>query len=203
MQKNKTPEDYLAEVWVLAVTRENETDKKTPVNNKALGATGENEGSIYEHLPVVVTPPTEVKKMEVPYVTKLLEAYGSAENTDTFSKSSPSFPKYQAHFGRQREDFYAAESVRLSARKMFGEADPDHFEALMKEVYNVIIEIYETDYDNGLLRLKAVLDKATGNDVSVYWLKRRTAWIGASQKKGVCHMLANVNTIKSWVLING
>ncbi|MDR2559219.1 MAG: hypothetical protein LBC86_06730 [Oscillospiraceae bacterium] len=72
-KQNKTPEDYLAEVWVLAVTRNNESMKsKVPVKTRVSGASIKSEEPIYEHLPVVLTPPVEIKDIEIPYVVKLM-----------------------------------------------------------------------------------------------------------------------------------
>ena len=48
-------------------------------------------------------------------------------------------------------------------------------------------------------KLLAVLAQATHIRIDRCWLCRDTDWIGNSQRKGVCHILANDGTIWKWV----
>ena len=152
----------------------------------------------------IITPPDEVVEYELSYIKKLMAAYGEAEGIVGFSKENLEQydHKYGEHFKRQRKDFYAAESVRQGTRETYGETDPDQFEVLKEETYDGIIDVWEQDYVNGYIRLNMVLAQATQIRIDRCWLCRDTDWIGNSQKKGVCHILANDDSIKRWVNTN-
>ena len=47
--------------------------------------------------------------------------------------------------------------------------------------------------------MNAVLQKATETSVGATWLSERYEGRINNAKKGVCHVLANDDTIKSWV----
>jgi len=103
------------------------------------------------------------------------------------------------HYKRQRKDFYAAESVRQGTRETYGDTDPDQFEVLKEETYDGVIDVWEQKHLNGYIRLNAVLAQATHIRIDRCWLCRDTDWIGNSQRKGVCHILANDGIITKWV----
>jgi len=191
--KRSSPADYLARVFLIAVTVG--TNKKT-IEPKPKPAD--------ENQPLNLTsPPDEVAPIEMLYVKKCMEAYGSAANMMEFSKELfPQFKAYEKHFKRQRKDFYIAESVRRNTRDVYGEAEPDHFNALKKDIYSGIVDKYEEEYDDGLKRMSAVLQKATETGVGATWLNERYECVIGDTKKGVCHILANEDTIKSWVVVD-
>ena len=148
-----------------------------------------------------ITPPDEVAEYELLYISKLMAAYGEAEGIADFSKEmmKQHDRKYGEHYKRQRKDFYAAESVRQGTRETYGDTDPDQFEVLKEETYDGVIEVWEQEHQNGYIRLNAVLAQAAVIRIDRCWLCRDTDWIGNSQKKGICHILANDDTIKRWV----
>ena len=148
--------------------------------------------------PETLTPPEDLTEEELPYVTELLAAYANAEGLDELTRDElETYQKYKKNFGRQRKDYYAAESVRRGTREAFGASDPDQFETLKEETHDGIIEIHERDYDHGFARLNAVMSQAAIVPISKCAL-RETDWIGNSEKKGVCHFLVNDRRIK-WV----
>ena len=58
---------------------------------------------------------------------------------------------------------------------------------------------YRKRYDNGYDRLIAVLEKITNTTVDLSTLNQIRNLIGNMEKKGICHILVNDGTIKSWV----
>jgi hypothetical protein len=148
-----------------------------------------------------IAPPEEVAEQEILYIKKLMDVYREAEGIAEFSRDTLKQydSKYGEHFKRQRKDFYAAESVRQGTRETYGETDPDQFEVLKEETYDGVIDVWEQYYSNGLVRLNTVLAQAAQIRIDRCWLCRDTDWIGNSQKKGVCHILANDDKIKRWV----
>jgi hypothetical protein len=192
--KRNNPADFLARAFLLAIT----VGTNKVVVETAVKPT--REGQQLD----VMTPPEEVALIEMMYVTKCMEAYGSAAHLTEFSEELlPDYPNYRRHFSRQRKDFYIAESVRRNTRDVYEESEPDHFNALMKDVHSGIIEKYEEDYDDGYKRMSAVLQKATETGIGATWLNERYEGVINDTKKGVCHILANEDTIKSWVEIDG
>lgn len=150
--------------------------------------------------PSTLTPPEEIESNEMVYVTELLSAYADAENLDELSKESlSSYPKYKMDFERRRKDYYAAESIRRGSRDIFGETDPDQFSVLKNETYDGIIDVYSNNYPHGFARLNGVMAQAAVIRVDKCLLSRLPDWIGASEKKGVCHILVNEGKIKGWV----
>ena len=150
--------------------------------------------------PSTITTPGEIESHEMVYVTELLSAYADAEGLDELSKESlPSYPKYKRDFERRRKDYYAAESIRRGSRDIFGETDPDQFDVLKDETYDGVIDVYSNDYPHGFARLNGVMAQAAIIRVDKCLLSRLPDWIGASEKKGVCHVLVNDGKIRGWV----
>lgn len=153
--------------------------------------------------PPPLTPPEEIQKHELTYVTKLLAAYAEAEKlTDLSKELLDRYPRYKKDFERRRKDYYAAETVRRDARDIFGMTEPDQFETLKEETYNGIIDIYYNDFKHGFARMNGVMAHAAVIQVNKCWLCEPLKWVGASEKKGVCHILVNDGEIEGWVLRN-
>ena len=146
----------------------------------------------------VSVPPTP-NASEERYVIALLSVYGETENIEDFSlKVLENYPKHKEHFQRQRQDFYAAETVRRNARDLYLNDEKDQFQVLKDEIYVGIIDVYEDDWKNGLERLRRVMAQAVQADVARCWISRDTDWIGNSVKKGVCHFLVNDGRLLGW-----
>jgi hypothetical protein len=189
----RNPADYLARVLLLAIMVGTNKIAPEPAPKPA-----------DESHPLNLTPPPEeIAPIEILYVKKCMEAYGSSAHLAEFSKELfPQFRSLEKHFKRQRKDFYIAESVRRNTRDVYGESEPDHFDALKNDIYSGIIDKYEEEHDDGLKRMSAVLQKATETSVGATWLNERYEGVIGDTKKGVCHILANDDTIKSWVNID-
>ena len=72
------------------------------------------------------------------------------------------------------------------------------FNLLKDEVYNGVIDVRNKEYDLGYDRLTAVMEHATSLPISNNLDNILLNWVGASEKKGVCHMLVNDNLL-SWM----
>lgn len=150
--------------------------------------------------PETLAVPEEVESEELIYVKELLAAYADAEKIPEMSKESLDlYPKYKSDFGRRRKDYYAAETIRRASRDVFGDRDPDQFSILKDETYDGVIDVHSQDYPHGVARLNAVMSQAAAIPVNKCILSRMPNWIGASEKKGVCHILVNDRRIKGWV----
>ncbi|KUK53260.1 MAG: Uncharacterized protein XD78_1341 [Desulfotomaculum sp. 46_296] len=150
--------------------------------------------------PVALVMPEELEADELTYVTELLEAYADAEKIADLPKESlDKYPKYKNDFSRRRKDYYAAETIRRASRDIFGDIDPDQFIILKDETYDGIIDVHSQDFPHGVARLNAVMSQAAVIRVNKCMLSRIPDWIGASEKKGVCHILVNDRRIKGWV----
>lgn len=196
LAKQETLAKFLAEAYLESLIPNNKI-ADTP---DSANADEEEDPDAYKKHPLdTIFTPESVTKSEQPYVYALLKAYGDAENgTEITLELLDSYPRYKQHFQRQRDDYFAAEAVRRGTRDFYSENDPDQFQVLKDEIYDGIIDIYEDDWENGLIRIRKVLAQASKVAVARCWLSRDTDWIGNSQKKGVCHILVNDGRLKGW-----
>lgn len=197
---------FLADTFLYAINRQN---KQTTIN---LSEEIQNEYTIAKddiiHLESILAkyPPPEAQDVpekieihELVYVNELLDAYADAENLEQLSKQSLlEYPKYNMNFQRQRKNYYAAETIRRSARDAFSESDINHFDVLKEETYDGIVDVCSQDYPHGFARLNGVMKHATILRIEKCLLSHIPNWIGNSEKKGVCHILVNDGRIK-WV----
>lgn len=209
LAKLDTVSSFLSDLFLYTVKKPNKfsSDSTSTSSNDKIPSVLEDVGKltallekIHAKHPTVITPPEEIESNEMVYVTELLSAYADAENLDELSKESlPGYPKYKTDFERRRKDYYAAESIRRGSRDIFGETDPDQFSLLKNETYDGIIDVYSNNYPHGFARLNGVMAQAAVIRVDKCLLSRLPDWIGASEKKGVCHILVNEGKIKGWV----
>lgn len=195
LAKADTLAEFLAETYLESLIPD----------NKIVEAPEENESEAQEshefksHPLEPIETPKGITKQEQPYVYALLKAYSDAENgAEITLELLDSYPTYKKHLRRQRDDYFAAEAVRRGTRDFYSESDPDQFQVLKDEIYDGIIDIFEDDWDNGLIRVRKVLIQASKVTVARCWLSRDTDWIGNAQKKGVCHILINDGRITGW-----
>lgn len=149
------------------------------------------------NLPIAMSPTQVIVSDEMQYISALLEAYSEELNIqiDT-TETLKAYDNYFKHLNRQRKDYYSAETIRRFVRDTL--TDSQQFDVLKEEIYNGIIDIHEQDYDSGYKRLVADLQQAAIINTSKCMLDSKLHCIGNSERKGVCHMLANDNKLK-WV----
>lgn len=156
-------------------------------------------------IPVELVQPDLLAPDELPYINALCDAYadklGVAIGTITPDSISSLPTNLQRHYSSQRKAYYQAEFVKHVARETFADGD-QQFASLKTDAFDGIEETYLEDYETGYERLKAVLDKITTISMSKSALINVVGLIGNLEKKGICHILVNDETIKSWVNID-
>ncbi|ROR96633.1 hypothetical protein EDD28_1219 [Salana multivorans] len=143
--------------------------------------------------PPATSAPREIGEVEARYVAQLMDVYREANPTGSLAPDTlHTEPRLAAHFQRQRESFYAAESLRLHARDA---VPPGTFEALQDDVHSGVIEIAEADHATSMTRLTQVLQASTQIDLSAHAL---TTISRTDDRKGICHQLANEDRL-TWM----
>lgn len=136
-------------------------------------------------------PPAALDPSEIVYVSKLLDAYGDhVKSSVTDMASLKTWPKLDNHFGRQREAFYHAESLRVFVRE---KVEPGTFESLQEEIFRGVIDAHDADHSDAYARVLAVTEKARGVPLDAHALGGHT-WI--KDREGICHQLANEDRLR-------
>ena len=146
--------------------------------------------------PKGINVPSDIDSEEIPYITALYDAY--SDKVASQLNSIDDLKKYDlnSHFERQRKFYYSCETIRRFVRDTF--TDTNDFERLKQEVYDGIIEVYESDYSDGYERLESVMKQASIVNTTKSLLDSKLKLIGNGERKGTCHMLVNDGLIK-WV----
>lgn len=126
------------------------------------------------------------------YIQQILNAY-SEKNKRIIEKISDIPSQHKKHFLRQRGYFYHAEALRNFARDT---VPPGTFERLTKEIYDGVIEVVEEDHDNGLQRMNETLKRS--GEIVIHSNPLLFA-VEISDKKGICHHLANDLTHENYL----
>ena len=142
---------------------------------------------------------SDIEHDEIPYITALYDAY--SDKVSSQLNSIDDLKKYNLnnHFERQRKFYYSCETIRRFVRDTF--TDTNDFDILKQEVYDGIIEVYESDYNDGYERLESVMKQACVVNTTKSLLDSKLRLVGNSERKGACHMLVNDGLIK-WVKIH-
>ena len=190
--KKETFAEFLGQVFLYSLTRDNVL---TPEAKQLYEAELEE----YKKTPLQASEiPDSIIFEERGYTAALLQAYAQVLGNGVITlEEIASYPKQAEHLAEQRKYYFAAEAVRRGTRDIYKKED--QFEVLKEEIYEGVKEVWEEEYSDGLVRLRAVLKQAGSVQSYRCWLCRDTDWIGISQKKGVCHFLVNDGTIKGWV----
>ena len=156
------------------------------------------------NLPKKLIPPVKVADREMGFLPILYEAYSDAEKPNNVTEENlHDYPKYRHNLNEQRECYYNALYVMERVRGLFAPEDGSQFDIFKQEIHYGISATHYDDYDNGFVRLKAVLVKATAADVGKSLLCNIPNLIGGSEKMGVCHILISDGILKSWVNVYG
>jgi hypothetical protein len=106
--------------------------------------------------PAASKPPADFAAAESRYVSQLLGAYADHKKQPVQDvKALKAWPTLERHFGRQREAFYEAESLRVFARVPSGT-----FESLQDDIHTGVIDVCEGDHPDGFERVKQVTKAA-------------------------------------------
>lgn len=136
--------------------------------------------------PAASVPPEDIAPSESRYVAQLLAAYADHKKTPVPDvKTLKAWVKLNEHFGRQRESFYHAESLRVFARDT---VPPGTFESLQDDVHHGVADKCDADHPDGFVRVCAVTEAARELQLT------SNALLGCAKPKdrdGICHQLAN------------
>lgn len=141
--------------------------------------------------PAAAKPPADVAPGESRYVSQLLGAYADHKKQPVpDAKTLKAWPTLEMHFGRQREAFYEAESLRVFARDT---VPVGTFESLQDDIHTGVIDVCEADHTDGFQRVKQVTKAARELEIT------SNALIGCVKPKdrdGICHQLANEDRLR-------
>lgn len=155
-------------------------------------------GGLKKKREVPPKPPASIQDSENVYISKLFNAY-----EDSLQKRGQvvideseltNYPKLKNHFERQRV-FYFTASTLLDLERDTRPNNNNIVTSLKDDVYNDIIDTLESEFDDGLKRLRAVTDRARLMNLSAHPL---SSVVRADDTHGICHHLANENRI-DWV----
>ena len=135
-----------------------------------------------------LTPPVDHKDYESKYIGHLVDAYNDVEGGELINADKVDSCKYAKHFGRSREEFWLAESVRkMSEENCPG--DRDEYKELQNDMLHHVADTHEADYKNAFERVKAVTAMAT----SLQKKDNRiiSGELSSGELKGVCFQLSN------------
>lgn len=153
-------------------------------------------GGLQKNRPQPVLPPEQIARDELSYITKLLEAYSDNHKVRTIVINELfQYQKYFDHFKRQRKSFYSAESLMRFERDTLPPG-VDAFKELKEEVHDGIIDILESEHEDGFKKVKEVCLAARNLNVPSYPLYDS---LKGNDLAGICHHLANEDKIKKWV----
>ena len=136
-------------------------------------------------------PPTEIAPGESRYVAQLLRAYAEHKKAAALDIAAlKSWPTLTQHFGRQRESFYHAESLRVFARDTVPEGT---FESLQEDIYSGVVDVHDADHADGYVRVCEVLKASRELQLTSNALLTRAK---PKDRDGICHQLANEDRLK-------
>lgn len=139
-------------------------------------------------------PPEDTVSLDHRYVRHLLSVYAVAIGQDHQSPDLSLLEKNEGirkNFHRQRERFYHAEALRNFSRDT---VPPGVFEALQEDIFDGVIEVFESQQDSCMDRLNSTLTQAANVAINASPLASVTR---ARDKQGMCHQLVNENKL-SW-----
>ncbi len=165
-----------------------EEHRKTPYFSVRFGGGLKNR-------PEPTIPPEDIDDKEARYVEQLNEAYADHQSLSTTTFNLSNHPKLEKHFGRQREAFYSAESLRAFSRDS---VPPGTFRALQNDMLNGVIDIAEDNHESGLKKLKEVIKESKLVPLDANGLFQV---IRVNDRYGICHQLANEDKL-IWVKTN-
>jgi len=132
---------------------------------------------------------------EINYVQQLYQAYSDyLKNPITTFTELTSYSELFEHFKRQRDNFYSAESLEQFSRDVLP-PEIKAFDELKDEIFEQVVDVYDSDYSHGYERLKKTIDAAKKSEYSSSPLHSE---LKAQDKSGICHHLANENRL-IWV----
>lgn len=193
---------FFREVFQCAITANNKTIAVRRKPSISLNDTNLTTNEIIDLLnnrerPVAIITPDEIDEAELNYIKELLKVYSEDAHITFVSKSDLSKnPAYLKDFNKQRDYYYAAESIRVGLRdtEVYGK---HFFDDLKEEVFTGLEDTNAKSFSTGLEKMNTVMERVTFIPLNSL-LMHLPGWIRAQERKGICHMLVNEEKIK-WV----
>jgi hypothetical protein len=136
--------------------------------------------------PAPEKPPADIAPRESRYVAQLLHAYADhKKQAVTDVAALKAWPPLDNHFGRQREAFYHAESLRVFARDS---VPVGTFESLQDDVHAGVVDVCDAHHADGYERVKQVTQAARALHLTSNALLTSAR---PKDRDGICHQLAN------------
>ena len=151
-------------------------------------------GVLSKPRPISKKPLQDVMINEVVYIKKILDAYADYLGKDKFSASELNkHPELKKDFEEQRAYFYEAESLEQFSRDI--DPEMEQFKSLKSDIYEGVLEKIREDCQNGFERLKKVLSHSSLVQIRPTLVSSQAS---NSDKKGICHHLANESEEVKW-----
>lgn len=132
--------------------------------------------------------PAEHDEYERKYIQHLIDAYNDVDGAGEVTAESVSGSGFAKHFGRSREQFWLAESIKkMSEENCPG--DRDEFKELERDMKDHVADVHEASHKDAFERVKAVTSQATcmpKKDNRII-----SGELGPRELKGVCFQLSN------------
>ncbi|WP_229843047.1 ABC-three component system protein [Streptomyces tanashiensis] len=136
--------------------------------------------------PAVMEPPEQPEPREARYVQQLIQVYTERwPSAATTVPQAAQHPTAGPHLRHQREAFFSAESLRRFGEEAY---PPGHFEAIVKDIYDAVINVARDDHPTGWRRLQAVTSQAISAGLTQTIFAQH---VRPLDRTGVCHHLAN------------
>lgn len=149
--------------------------------------------------PKAIQPPEIIEDHELGYVRELYRVYEEVSGEEyARPEDLDGQPKLRKDFNKQRKDYYKAETIHRELRDTIRLDETEGFDLLKDEMYDCVITTRDKDYDTGFARMTAVMEHASLVPLPLNLQDRLLDWVGAGEKKGVCHMLVNDKRL-SWM----
>lgn len=171
---------FLADAYILAVKNNHKKDeKKGEMTTKPKKPLSKNldENNESEYLQELLEMWSQAKRIKI-------------KDKDELEKNTTLKRQYHNYI----RNFCMAETIR---RELSDTKKDPIFDALKREIYDCIIDVYDQEYRNDVERMLTVLHEAARTPLSPKIEEETYGWIGPGEKKGICHILAHEKYI-SW-----
>jgi hypothetical protein len=150
-------------------------------------------GGLTKARPPLPAPPAEIADHEVPYITRLVEAYDEhCPRGVADAAAATAHPVYGGHLSDSRRDFYCAESLREFSKDVL--VEPDDYDSLKQQIHDGIKPTVAKAYPDGYERVLCACEHATHVQLDDHPL---AGDVQPADRIGMCHQLANDGRV-SW-----
>jgi hypothetical protein len=162
--------------------------RKSPYHTLRFGST-----TLQRTSQAAAAPPVVDVARESVYVKKLIDVYNERHGLAWVSEADIDKKSTREHFNRQRECFFSAEDLRLTARD---QVPVEVFTDLQQEVLDGVVEVEQSTHASGWTRLTAITSKA---DILPLTASPLIRIVKQKDRTGLCHQLANDDRL-NWFL---